>query len=454
MRHDLVRQIRMEVAESLSSAPGPAVAGSERRAFARRRAIEALDARWAAGIAHGEDHLAPEEEEEIVEAVMAALFGLGRLQRLIDDPEVENIDVNGHDVVWVRYADGAKVLADPVADSDGELIELIRMAASRLGLSERRFDAARPELDLRLPDGSRLSAVMSVCERPCLSVRRHRYSDLGLDDLVAMEMLDLQVAELLAAAVRARKNIIVSGAMNSGKTTLLRGLASEIPPSERIVTIEQALELGLERMVDRHPDCVALEAREPNTEGQGEIGMSRLVRRSLRMDADRVIVGEVLGEEVIPMLNAMSQGRSGSMCTIHSDSSAGVFRRIAAYAAQAPERLSLEAANLLIAGSVHFVVYIESRYEVAEAAVDAWGDPVSDVFSGSPYITGRLVRRVSSVREVVDADGPQVMSNEVWRPAPGGGTMPGAPLQSATLEELVEQGYSRQGAGTTAEAWQ
>ena len=148
--------------------------------------------------------------------------------------------------------------------------------------------------------------------------------------------------------------------MNSGKTTLLRALAAEVPPRERIVTIEQAFELGLDRMPARHPDMVALEARPANVEGEGLISVADLVRRALRMNADRVIVGEVLGDEVLPMLNAMSQGRSGSMCTIHADSSAGVFRRIASYAVQAPERLPLEAANLLIAGAIHFVVYLDT----------------------------------------------------------------------------------------------
>ena len=179
-------------------------------------------------------------------------------------------------------------------------------------------------------------------------------------------MIDL--ARMLAAAVRAKRNILISGAMNSGKTTLLRALAAEISPMERIVTIEQALELGLDRQVERHPDSVAMESRLANTEGVGAIGMAQLVRRSLRMNASRVIVGEVLGDEVVPMLNAMSQGRSGSMATIHADDSAGVFRRLAAYAIQAPERLPLEATNLLIAGAVHLVVHLDiSRPPIAIA---------------------------------------------------------------------------------------
>ncbi len=227
---------------------------------------------------------------------------------------------------------------------------------------------------------------MAVSSRPAVSIRRHRYADLTLSDLTQMGTLEVRLASLLRAAVRARKNIVVSGAMNSGKTTMLRALAAEIPPRERIVTIEQAFELGLDATGHRHPDMVALEARPANLEGEGQISVADLVRRALRMNADRVIVGEVLGDEVLPMLNAMSQGRSGSMCTIHADSSSGVFRRIASYAVQAPERLPLEATNLLIAGAVHLVVHLDSEMhdavdvedplgDVGPRTSDPWGDP-------------------------------------------------------------------------------
>ncbi len=160
--------------------------------------------------------------------MLDALFGLGRLQALVDDELIENIDVNGCDQVWVTYADGSKVEMDPVAESDEELVELLRMAAARFGLSERRFDVAHPELDLRLPDGSRLSALMAVVARPAVSIRRHRFVDLTIEDLVGLGTLTDVTASFLAAAVRARKNIVVAGAMNSGKTTLIRALASEI----------------------------------------------------------------------------------------------------------------------------------------------------------------------------------------------------------------------------------
>jgi Flp pilus assembly CpaF family ATPase len=230
-----------------------------------------------------------------------------------------------------------------------------------------------------------------------------------------MGAIDVGLREFLRASVRARKNVLVAGGTNVGKTTFLRALASAIPPHERLVTIEDTYELGLDADADAHPNTVAMQAREPNIEGQGEITQADLVRWALRMSPDRVIVGEVRGAEVIPMCNAMSQGNDGSMATVHSSTSRGVFTKLAAYAAQAPERLPLEATNQLVASAVHFVVHL---------AWDAAG-----------------ARVVSSVREVIDAEGPQVISNEVYRPGPDRRAVPGAPLRAQTCEELVAAGY-------------
>lgn len=289
---------------------------------------------------------------------------------------------------------------------------------------------------------------MAVSRRPAISVRRHRFMDLSLADLVAKGSMDEGMASFLRAAVGARKNIVVAGAMNSGKTTLLRALASEIPARERIVTIEQAFELALDASPERHPDIVALEARLANLEGEGRITVADLVRRALRMNADRVIVGEVLGDEILPMLNAMSQGRSGSMCTIHSDSSAGVFRRIASYAVQAEERLPLEASNLLIAGAVHFVVFLDANVPTSKFEDGVRPVPLDrEAARGATHpgfrfeAAGVPLRFVSSVREVIDADGTQVVSNEVFRPGPERQAEPAAPLGPETLRELVRHGF-------------
>ncbi|MHB1986933.1 MAG: CpaF family protein [Acidimicrobiales bacterium] len=419
---ELAATLRSDIARALAgddTAARPGTSEPSIRARASALAQNALDSRASERVSAGETPLPRSAEDTVQRLALDMLFGLGGMQVFIDDPLVENIDVIGCDRAFVTYADGSKEMVGSVASSDDELIALIRNAGVRFGLTERRFDAGQPELDLRLPDGSRLSAVMAVTDRPIVDIRRHRLADHDLAGLVELGSLDQDLADFLAAAVRAKRNILVSGAMNSGKTTLLRALAAEVPPAERVVTIEQALELGLDKQDNRHPDCVAMEARLANTEGEGAIGMAQLVRRSLRMNASRVIVGEVLGDEVIPMLNAMSQGRSGSMGTIHADSSAGVFRRIAAYAVQSPERLPLEATNLLIAGAIHFVVHVD----------------VTRVKGARP------VRHVVSVREVVDAEGPLVISNEIWRPGPEGLAIPAAPLSDRAARTLAQSGY-------------
>ncbi|WP_344057148.1 CpaF family protein, partial [Microbispora corallina] len=248
-----------------------------------------------------------------------------------------------------------------VAESDEELIELIQILAAYSGLSSRPFDTANPQLDLRLPDGSRLSAVMDVTVRPALSIRRARLGKVFLSDLIGNGTLTPELGRFLSAAVAARKNIMIAGSTNAGKTTLLRALANEIPANERLITVERALELGLDQFPELHPNVVAFEHRLPNSEGQGEITMAELVRRSLRMNPSRVIVGEVLGDEIVTMLNAMTQGNDGSLSTIHANSSMEVFNRIATYALQAEERLPIEATHMLIAGAIDFVVFIEKR---------------------------------------------------------------------------------------------
>lgn len=455
MTPSLATKIRALVAEDLAAEEPSALRSEDRREFARQRIFVHMDALGIEHLATDAPLPTSEEEQRLAQSILDALFGMGGLQSLIDDPSVENIDVNGCDRVWVTYADGAKQVMPPIADSDEELIEIIRSAAARFGLSERRFDTGRPELDLRLPDGSRLSALMAVTTRPAISIRRHRFVDLSIEDLIGLGTIDSGMASFLSAAVRARKNIIVAGAMNSGKTTLLRALASVIPPRERLVTIEQSLELALDSDSTRHPDIVALEARPANLEGEGMIGVADLVRRALRMNADRVIVGEVLGDEILPMLNAMSQGRSGSMCTIHSDSSAGVFRRIASYAVQAPERLPLEATNLMVAGAVHFVVFLDIEHPTVtddDGYEDAYGrvppgwsasDAPEPVDGNWTWFAGpaRRQRFVSSIREVVDAEGSQVISNEVFRPGSDRRAEMGAPLRPETLRDLVRHGY-------------
>lgn len=319
----------------------------------------------------GESPLDPDTEQELSEGVFARMYGAGRLQSLLNDDELENIDINGCDQVWVtRAGAAAHERVDPVATTDDELIELIQSLASYAGLNSRPWDAANPELDLQLPDGSRLSAAMGVTARPSVSIRLHRFQKVELADLVGNDTITVEAAEFLRAIVAARFNLMIAGATRAGKTTLLRALAAEIGPDERIITIERALELGLRKDVERHPNCVEFEERIANSEGQGAVSMQRLVRRTLRQNPDRVIVGEVLGPEVIDMLNAMGQGNDGSMSTIHARSGRDVFNRVATYAIQSAEQLPHEAAFQLIAGGLDFVVFISRHPRTGKRRLD------------------------------------------------------------------------------------
>jgi pilus assembly protein CpaF len=421
----VVRRLREEVADLLSrqrredAMTGvPAMTSEDERQYARAVIGRVLDLHARSELSLGNTPPTTEEETELAEGIHAALFGVGRLQPLLDDPMVENIDINGCDQVFVSYSDGREQVMPAVAESDEELIELIQLLGAYSGLSSRSFDAANPQLDLRLPDGSRLSAVMGVCPRPAVSIRRSRLSRVTLDDLVRNGSVNSELAAFLAAAVTARKNIMIAGATNAGKTTMLRALAHEISPQERLITVERALELGLGEFPDLHPNVVALEERLPNSEGQGSIGMGDLVRRSLRMNPSRVIVGEVLGDEIVTMLNAMSQGNDGSLSTIHANSSLEVFNRICTYAIQSAERLPTEATMMLIAGAIDFVIFIERRNEYADG--------------------GQLRRIVTSIREVNGVDG-RVLSSEVFSPGADGRAVPAAPI--SCIEELVEAGY-------------
>jgi Flp pilus assembly CpaF family ATPase len=423
----LVRDFRREVADELGDrlraddvADRPRLSPADQRQYGRQLINRRLERHAKEQIELGREPLSYEDETVLAQAVHDALFGLGALQRLLDDESIENIDANGHADVWVTRSDGSKHRAPPIADSDEELVDVLRMTAARVGLTERRFDNGSPSLNLQLPDGSRLFAVMAVTARPSVAIRRHRFPKVFLDDLVGLGSIDVALREFLAAAVRARKNFIVCGGVDAGKTTLMRAMLNEVGPEERIVTIEDNLEIGLDRYPDLHPDVVALEAREENVEGEGAIDLATLVRWGLRMNPDRVIVGEVRGHEVIPMLNAMSQGNDGSMCTIHANSSASAFSKLAMYAVQAPERLNLEATNLMVANAINFVVYIGTTVGAGE---------------------GGMRRYVSSVREIVGAEGPLVVSNEIFMPGYDRRAVPGAPLRDATQSDLAAVGF-------------
>jgi pilus assembly protein CpaF len=408
--HQLVRRLQEQVADRITEekqrrdrASERELTGPDEQQLARSEILTAVRRHMQDVLALG--HELPVDattDERLAEAVFAAMYGAGQLQELLDDPGVENIDINGCDEVWVTYAGPAgKVRVRPVAATDDELVEVVQTLGAYAGLNARPFTPASPELDLRLHDGSRLSAVMRASDRPVVSIRRNRYPQMFVPTLVGLGTLDDQLAEFLEAAVRSRCNVVVAGATDAGKTTLLRALINCIPPEERIVTVERALELGLRRDPHLHHDVVELEEVLPDAEGRGGLSIDALVRRTRRHNPSRVIVGEVLGPEVVEMLSAMSQGNDGSLSTIHARSADEVFSRIATYAAQ-HEQLDFAVSHSLIAGAIDFVVFIRKNElmggqrtvtEVLEVTGFSDGRVSrSQVFAPSP-VTGRAERR-------------------------------------------------------------
>jgi pilus assembly protein CpaF len=252
------------------------------------------------------------DRARLIEEIKNELLGLGPLEPLLWDDEITDILVNGPSHVYVERG-GKLYLTDVSFQDDQHLMLIIDRIVSQVG---RRVDEASPMVDARLPDGSRINAVIPplALDGPALSIRRFGKRRYLVDDLVAKDSITPDMVEFLRAIIRARLNVLVCGGTGSGKTTMLNCISAFIPVDERVVTIEDSAELVLQQ-----PHVVRLETRPPNVEGKGEVTARELVRNTLRMRPDRIIVGEVRGSEVFDMLQAMSTGHDGSLCTIHAN---------------------------------------------------------------------------------------------------------------------------------------
>ena len=248
----------------------------------------------------------------LIEEIKNELLGLGPLEPLLWDDEITDILVNGPSQVYVERG-GKLYLTDVSFQDDQHLMLIIDRIVSQVG---RRVDEASPMVDARLPDGSRINAIIPplALDGPALSIRRFGKRRYAVDDLVAKDSITPDMVEFIRAIIRARLNVLVCGGTGSGKTTMLNCISAFIPVDERVVTIEDSAELVLQQ-----PHVVRLETRPPNVEGKGEVTARELVRNTLRMRPDRIIVGEVRGSEVFDMLQAMSTGHDGSLCTIHAN---------------------------------------------------------------------------------------------------------------------------------------
>jgi pilus assembly protein CpaF len=292
-----------------------------------------------------------QERERLAQEVLDEVFGLGPLEPLLADPTVSDILVNTHKHVYVERRGILEMTGVQFRD-DIHLMSIIDRIVSAIG---RRVDESSPMVDARLADGSRVNAIIPplAVDGPCLSIRRFGRDRLMADDLIENHTLTRPMLDLLAGCVKARLNILISGGTGAGKTTLLNVLSSYISDRERIVTIEDAAELQL-----RQQHVVRLETRPPNIEGKGAIQQRQLVINSLRMRPDRIIVGEVRGEETLDMLQAMNTGHDGSLTTIHANSPRDALSRLETMVAMASLNIPENATRRQIASALDLVVQV------------------------------------------------------------------------------------------------
>jgi pilus assembly protein CpaF len=317
----------------------------------------------------------------LTEELLDEVLGLGPLEKLLKDPTISDILINGPRDVWVERH-GQLERADVIFRNDAHLLQIIDRIVSKVG---RRVDEMSPMVDARLPDGSRVNAVIPPVSLrgPALSIRRFGTSPLKAKDLLNFKSLTPEMLTILEAAVKARLNILVSGGTGSGKTTLLNILSSFIPNTQRLVSIEDAAELQLQQ-----PHVVQLEARPPNVEGKGAVTIRDLVRNALRMRPDRIIVGEVRGAEVLDMLQAMNTGHEGSMTTLHANGPRDALGRLEMMMMMSGLELPLKALRQMIASSLHLIVQVDR--------VPGGG------------------RRVTSITEVTGMEGDTIVTQELF----------------------------------------
>jgi len=291
------------------------------------------------------------ERERLAEEILDEIFGLGPLEPLMKDPEVSDILVNTYDNIWVERH-GKLFQTDIRFQNDRHLMQVIDRIVSGVG---RRIDDSSPMVDARLPDNSRVNAIIPplAVDGPHLSIRRFKLDVLSGEDLMAKDTMTPAMLDVLRGAVQARLNILISGGTGAGKTTLLNVLSSHIPEDERIVTIEDSAELQL-----RQPHVVRLESRPPNVEGRGEVPVRALVINALRMRPDRIIVGEVRGAEAVDMLQAMNTGHDGSLTTLHANTPRDALNRLGTQVAMANLNLPERAIRQQIVGGIQLVIQL------------------------------------------------------------------------------------------------
>lgn len=339
--------------------------------------------------------------QQVIKATFDQMFRLGRYQELIDDPKVENIQIHGHDLVFVEHSDGTMVKVAPVASSDEQLMEDLQFFANRNGEEARSFSSAHPDLDMDLLGYVRLAAVaVPITERPSAVLRIHRYINISLEQLVEFGTLTPDMAHFLEMIVKAKKTVVICGEGGDGKTTLMRAMAGKIGPMEQIVTIEKERELHLKKLHGRIVPPFALQYRPGTGErdayghSPGEYTLEKCMEKALRLNSRRIFVGEVRGPEIVSMIHAMQTG-AGTMSTTHADGPDDCIDRLAGLGI---ERYGKAYMMEQLGRHIDFVVQMAK-------VVDH---------------TGKAVRRVTHISEVLSAEGERgVSTQDIFRIEPG-----------------------------------
>ena len=350
-----------------------AIEDGELRRLVDRRLRELLD--------EVETPLSIQEKAHIIQQIGDNILGLGPIEPFIRDPEITEVMVNSHRVVYIER--GGKIFRTDVSfRNEDDLRRTIDKIVGRVG---RRIDDSSPYVDARLTDGSRVNAVIPpvAIHGSALTIRKFSADPFTAKDLIDFGTLTPELVPFLDACVRGRLNILVSGGTGAGKTTLLNVLSAFLPEDERIITIEDSAELRLQQ-----PHVVSLEYRPPNIEGQGEVAIRDLVRNALRMRPDRIVVGEVRGGETLDMLQAMNTGHDGSISTIHANSPRDVLSRLETLALMAGMDLTVRALREQVAAAIDLVVHV-ARFQDG-------------------------IRRVANVTEVVGLEGDTVTMQDLF----------------------------------------
>jgi pilus assembly protein CpaF len=326
--------------------------------------------------------LSAPEKQLLIREVMDEIFGLGPIEEFLRDPTVSDVLVNGHRKVYIERFGNIESTNVSFRDDD-HVIQVIQRIAARVG---RRIDESSPMLDARLADGSRVNAIIPplAIDGPAMSLRRFGTIRIDVESLIELGTLTPEIADFIKSCVRCKMNILISGGTGSGKTTLLNVLSKWIPPVERLLTIEDAAELQLQR-----EHVVRLETRPPNIEGKGEVTQRDLLRNSLRMRPDRIIIGEVRGAEALDMLQAMNTGHEGSMTTVHANNPRDALRRVE---------------NMVSMAGLNFPVHV-IRQQMASA--------LNIVIHLNRVTGGR--RKLTSVVEVAGTEGDAICLQEIFR---------------------------------------